>query len=101
MQDRKRSQGGGMLGALSRLHLSPVIWGIILGMLGMMAYSVMQNSQFPPPTQVGRSSGLLGTWDRGLWLAGEPERQGFRKRSQGWVAAGPSRDLAKPARCCR
>lgn len=53
LQDRKRSQGGGVLSALSRLHLSPVIWGIILGMLGMLAYSVMQNSQFPPPNQVG------------------------------------------------
>ncbi|KAL4430689.1 hypothetical protein ABPG75_005945 [Micractinium tetrahymenae] len=57
-QDHKRSQGGGVLGALSRLHLSPVIWGIILGMLGMMAYSVMQNSQFPPPNQLS----VAGAW---------------------------------------
>jgi hypothetical protein len=43
---------GGPLGLLARLHLSPVIWGIILGMLAMLAYCVVHNRAFPPASKV-------------------------------------------------
>ncbi|PRW58247.1 S-acyltransferase 24 [Chlorella sorokiniana] len=49
-QDKKRRSGGGVLAMLTKLHLSPVIWGIILGMLAMMAYSIIRNKAFPAPT---------------------------------------------------
>jgi len=29
-----------------------VIWGIILGMLAMMAYSIIRNKAFPPPSRL-------------------------------------------------
>lgn len=47
-RDRRRPQRG-PLGALVRLHLSPIIWAIVLGMLGMLGYAVMANPQLPPP----------------------------------------------------
>lgn len=48
VQERKR---GGTLGALTRLHLSPIIWGIIIGMLTLLAYCVIRNPAFPPASQ--------------------------------------------------
>lgn len=99
-QDRKRSQGGGVLGALSRLHLSPVIWGIILGMLAMMAYSVMQNSQFPPPNQMSAAGAWLtvalasaGLYFLYLTTSADP---GFIPLNRGSSAAGAASG-GKPA----
>lgn len=38
-----------------------VIWGIILGMLAMLAYSIIRNSAFPQPTGVRTAGCGLGT----------------------------------------
>lgn len=55
-QDKRRGGGGGVISLLTRLHLSPVIWGIILGMLSMLAFSVVQNAAFAPPSGVREST---------------------------------------------
>lgn len=43
----KARQNSGAMAALTRLHLSPVIWGIVLGMLGMLTFSVANTARFP------------------------------------------------------
>ncbi|KAL4528758.1 hypothetical protein Ndes2437A_g03302 [Nannochloris sp. 'desiccata'] len=40
----------GPWGSLAKLHLSPIIWGIVLGMLGMLLYSTIRNPHFPNPS---------------------------------------------------
>jgi palmitoyltransferase len=40
----------GPWGTLAKLHLSPIIWGIVLGMLGMLLYSIIRNPHFPNPS---------------------------------------------------
>ena len=56
-KDRNKPSNG-FLAALSKLHLSPIIWGIVLGMLGMLVYTVITNPYFPPV-----NSGLVtATW---------------------------------------
>jgi ankyrin repeat protein len=40
----------GPWGSLAKLHLSPIIWGIVLGMLGMLLYSTIRNPHFPAPS---------------------------------------------------
>lgn len=48
-KDRSKPSNG-VMAALSKLHLSPIIWGIVLGMLGMLVYAVISNPYFPPAT---------------------------------------------------
>lgn len=40
----------GLMGVLMKLHLSPIIWGIVLGMLSMLAAAVVHNPNLPPPS---------------------------------------------------
>lgn len=50
---------GGICGALAKLHLSPIIWAIILGMLSFMSFSVIANkASFPHSASVI----AIGTW---------------------------------------
>ena len=69
-KDKTSAMMTGPWAVLVRLHLSPIIWGIVLGMLAMLTYSVVSNPNFPPP-----SSGIiLATWltfglaFSGLWF---------------------------------
>ena len=50
---------GGFCGALSKLHLSPIIWGIILGMLAFMSLAIIANRSISP---TGSTAIAIGTW---------------------------------------
>ena len=47
-QHKEMLHRGGMCGALAKLHLSPIIWGIILGMLSFMSLAVISNKSLMP-----------------------------------------------------
>lgn len=50
-KSKEASMNRGIYKIFSTLHLSPLIWGIILGMLYMLAYSVVHSPSLPPPGQ--------------------------------------------------
>lgn len=56
-EDRSRAKQG-PLAALARLHLSPIIWGIVLSMLAMLVMSVTNNRALPPPSRAT----VTGVW---------------------------------------
>ena len=56
-KDRNKKSTG-VLSTLAKLHLSPIIWTIVLGMLAMLVYSVVYNPHFPPVS----NSTLTATW---------------------------------------
>jgi palmitoyltransferase len=60
-RDRRRpgsTSKGPWAAALAKLDLSPAVWGIVLGMLGMLVYGVLRNPRFPPP----HVAAAAGTW---------------------------------------
>ncbi|WPT14430.1 Protein S-acyltransferase 24 [Picochlorum sp. SENEW3] len=47
-KESRRGSSRGLCATLSRLHLAPVIWGIILSMLGLLSVSIVWNSDIFP-----------------------------------------------------
>jgi len=47
-KDKKKKSQRGIIAVLTKLHLSPIIWGIVLGMLSMLAFTVAGSSHLPP-----------------------------------------------------
>lgn len=57
-EDAEARQRRGPLASLAGLHLSPIVWGIVVAMLLLLAYGVVQNSALPPAGQ----EAVAGTW---------------------------------------
>jgi palmitoyltransferase ZDHHC13/17 len=57
-EEKQRRGPKGLLGMMGSLHLAPIVWAIILGMLTFMHYGVVRNPNLAPPS----SAALLMSW---------------------------------------